>query len=198
MGTRALVPVLRAMPRCTSTSTRCRTSDASATVADITGYCVPRTSKHVAEAADFLAFASGDRGSRCTAETGSVVPANLAALHSPAFTAAGPVPAQQPVFDQRDPARRHDAVRAGLAGRGQPDPAAARPAVLRAGPRPRHAAAADRRGVRAAAGRGPRPRRARLAVQLRGAALRPRRWRSRRGPRRPVRPARDRPPASAR
>ena len=39
----------------------------SATVADVSGYCVSRTSAHIDEAADFVAFASSDAGSAITA-----------------------------------------------------------------------------------------------------------------------------------
>ena len=66
--------------------------------------------------------------------------------------AEGPSAEEHRRVRQRDAPRRHDAEPAGLARRGQPDPAAARPAVLRPGPRPRRAAAPDRQAVLGADG----------------------------------------------
>jgi hypothetical protein len=66
----------------------------------MTGYCISQGSEHVPETADFLAFASGDRGSQILADSGAVVPANIAALHSQAFTEPGEFPRNSAVFDE--------------------------------------------------------------------------------------------------
>ncbi len=106
LGTRALVPELRAHPSLHFDAYPLPYLDAFKTVADITGYCIAKDSAHVSEAADFLKFASGDRASQLLAATGSVVPANLAALHSVAFTQPGRFPRNSSVFD--DDIRRAD------------------------------------------------------------------------------------------
>jgi multiple sugar transport system substrate-binding protein len=62
------------------------------TVADVTGFCLSSTTTHVDEAADFLAFASGEKGATILAETGAVVPAHLPTLNSLAFTQPGEQP----------------------------------------------------------------------------------------------------------
>jgi len=68
------------------------------TIADVSGYCISRSSEHVAAAADFLAFASSNRGARITARSGGIVPANLVALRSPAFQQPGRFPVNVNVF----------------------------------------------------------------------------------------------------
>ncbi len=62
------------------------------TVADVTGFCLSSTTEHADEAADFLAFASGEKGATILAETGEVVPAHLPTLNSLAFTQPGEQP----------------------------------------------------------------------------------------------------------
>ena len=62
--------------------------------------------RFLAEAADFLAFASGEEGSKIMAGSGAIVPANLAALHSPAFAEPSQFPRNSAVFD--DVIRRAD------------------------------------------------------------------------------------------
>lgn len=90
--TRALVPELRTaddldfdvfpLPRLAK----------ARTVADVTGFCLSSTTEHVDQAADFLAFASGEKGATILAETGEVVPAHLPTLNSLAFTQPGEQP----------------------------------------------------------------------------------------------------------
>lgn len=98
IGTRALVPVLRATPGLDFDVYPLPSLGRAATVADVSGYCVSRTSKHIDDAVDFLAFASSDEGAAITAESGGVVPANLATLHSPAFEQKGRQPQNTDVF----------------------------------------------------------------------------------------------------
>ena len=62
------------------------------TVADVTGFCLSSSTEHLEEAADFLAFASGEKGSKILAETGAVVPAHLPTLNSLSFTQPGEQP----------------------------------------------------------------------------------------------------------
>jgi multiple sugar transport system substrate-binding protein len=108
IGTRALVPRLRDKPDLHFDVFPLPNLGRSRTVADMTGYCLAKGSQHVPEAADFLAFASGDEGSEILAGSGAVVPANIAALHSPQFTEPSRFPRNSDVFDQV--IRRADAV----------------------------------------------------------------------------------------
>jgi multiple sugar transport system substrate-binding protein len=98
IGTRAMVPQLRQATGLVFDVYPLPTFSRFQTVADVTGYCISRTSDKVAPAADFLAFASGDEGSRITARSGGVVPANLAALRSRAFQQPGRAPDNVGVF----------------------------------------------------------------------------------------------------
>lgn len=68
------------------------------TVADVTGFCVSATTDHTEAAADFLAFATGEKGSSILAETGAVVPAHLPTLNSLSFTQPGEQPETVSVF----------------------------------------------------------------------------------------------------
>ena len=116
-------PAAREAGPATSTSTRCRTSGARRTFADVTGYCVARTPSTCRRRSTSWTSPAATTASKILASSGAVVPANLAALHSPQFLDPSRFPRDSVVFDARDPARRPDAQRAGLAGRGQPDPA---------------------------------------------------------------------------
>ena len=98
IGTRALVPRLRDRPALRFDVFPLPSLGRPRTIADITGYCISKTSAHVPEAADFLAFASSKKAASITAETGAVVPANLAALHSDAFLQPGQLPDNADVF----------------------------------------------------------------------------------------------------
>jgi multiple sugar transport system substrate-binding protein len=99
VGTRALVPRLRQTPDLHFDVLPLPSLGRFRTVADITGYCISKTSTHVPEAADFLAFASQKEAASITAESGAVVPANLAALHSDAFVQPGRFPESAEVFN---------------------------------------------------------------------------------------------------
>ena len=70
----------------------------SRTMADVTGFCLSATSEHTEEAADFLAYASGEKGQAILAQTGAVVPAHLPTLNSLAFTQPGEQPESVLVF----------------------------------------------------------------------------------------------------
>jgi multiple sugar transport system substrate-binding protein len=98
IGTRALVPRLRHQPGLRFDVFPLPSFDRLTTVADVTGYCISRESRHVDAAADFIAFASGDRGARITAASGGVVPANLAVLQSRTFLQPGRFPRNAEVF----------------------------------------------------------------------------------------------------
>lgn len=108
IGTRAMVPRLRQANGLVFDVYPLPTFSRFQTVADVTGYCISRPSDHVEPAADFLAFASGDEGSRITARSGGVVPANLAALRSRAFQQPGRAPDNVGVFT--DFVRRADTM----------------------------------------------------------------------------------------
>lgn len=98
IGTRALVPDLRAVPGLRFDVFPLPSLGRSQTIADVSGYCVASDSPRIAEAVDFLAFASGDKGAALTAVSGGIVPANLNALHSPSFEQPGRFPANVEVF----------------------------------------------------------------------------------------------------
>jgi multiple sugar transport system substrate-binding protein len=100
IGTRALVPRLREKPDLHFDVFPLPSLGRSRTLADVTGYCIAKGTPHEAEAADFLAFASGDKGSEIMAGSGAIVPANLAALHSDAFTEPTQFPRNGAVFDE--------------------------------------------------------------------------------------------------
>ncbi len=97
-GTRRLVPQLRRTPGLRFDVYPLPSLGRSATVADVRGYCVSRTSRHIDEAVDFIAFASSDTGAAITAASGGVVPANLVTLHSPAFEQREQLPGNTDVF----------------------------------------------------------------------------------------------------
>ncbi len=59
------------------------------TTADISGLCLAASGEHQEAAADFLAWATAEEGSRILAETGAVVPAHVPTLNSPAFLQSG-------------------------------------------------------------------------------------------------------------
>ena len=103
IGTRALVPRLRERPSLHFDVFPLPSLGRSRTIAEITGYCIAKSSAHVPEAADFLAFASSKRAASITAETGAIVPANLAALHSDAFLQPGQFPENTDVFNASIP-----------------------------------------------------------------------------------------------
>ncbi len=100
IGTRALVPRLREKPDLHFDVYPLPSLGRSRTIAEMTGLCMSKDTEHVDEAADFLAYASGDEASEVLAATGAIVPANVAALHSPAFTDPGKFPRNSQVFDQ--------------------------------------------------------------------------------------------------
>lgn len=68
------------------------------TVGRSSGLCLSATTPHPEETADFLAYVASDEGSALLAETGYVVPTNLAAAHSASFLQPGRAPANAAVF----------------------------------------------------------------------------------------------------
>jgi len=98
LGTRALVPRLRQHPDLDFDVLPLPKIGSQSTIAQITGYCINKASEHVDRAADFIAFASRDEGAAITAQSGAIVPANLAVLHSEAFTQPGRLPQDEQVF----------------------------------------------------------------------------------------------------
>jgi multiple sugar transport system substrate-binding protein len=100
IGTRALVPRLRDNPDLHFDVFPLPNLGRSRTVAEMTGYCLAKGSEHVPQAADFLAWASGDKGSQILAGSGAIVPANIAALHSAQFAEPSQFPRNSDVFDE--------------------------------------------------------------------------------------------------
>jgi len=98
IGTRAMVPQLREATDLRFDAYPLPSFGRFQTIADVSGYCISRESAHVGEAADFVAFASSNRGARITARSGGIVPANLVAMRSPAFQQPGRFPVHVNVF----------------------------------------------------------------------------------------------------
>jgi multiple sugar transport system substrate-binding protein len=99
VGTRSLVPRLREKADLHFDVFPLPSLGRARTIADMTGYCVAKGTEHLPEAIDFLAYASGDDASKTLAASGSVVPANLAALHSAEFLDPSRFPRDSLVFD---------------------------------------------------------------------------------------------------
>jgi multiple sugar transport system substrate-binding protein len=108
IGTRDLVPRLRAHPDLRFDVFPLPSLRRPQTIADVTGYCISRESRHIEDAADFVAFASTKKGAGLTARSGGIVPANLEALHSNAFEQPGQLPLNVDVF--ADVMRRADVM----------------------------------------------------------------------------------------
>lgn len=98
VGTRALVPKLRHNRELRFDVYPMPSLGRSTTIADVSGLCINRETQHQSAAADFLAFASGDRGATITARSGGVVPANLNVQSSDAFTQTDRFPLNVDVF----------------------------------------------------------------------------------------------------
>lgn len=98
IGTRDLVPRLRERGPMRFGVAPLPALTRQRTVADVSGFCISRGSTDVEAAADFLAFATGEEGGELLAASGTVVPANLAALHSTAFEQPGQQPRDADVF----------------------------------------------------------------------------------------------------
>jgi multiple sugar transport system substrate-binding protein len=100
MGTRALVPELRHRKNLVFDVYPLPSLGRPTTIADVSGYCINHDSEHVSDAADFLAFAVGNRGSALVARSGAVVPANLIAQRSPAFMQVNKFPINADIFSR--------------------------------------------------------------------------------------------------
>ncbi len=98
IGTRSMVPRLRQTNSLRFDAYPLPSLGRFQTIADVSGYCINQSSEHVGAAADFLAFASSDRGAEITARSGGIVPANLDALRSDAFVQPGQLPYNVAVF----------------------------------------------------------------------------------------------------
>ena len=77
-----------------------RVGSRARSVADVSGFCLSAATEHTEAAADFLTFASGERGSTILSQTGEVVSAHVPTLNSLAFTQPGEAPASVGVFDE--------------------------------------------------------------------------------------------------
>ncbi len=100
LGTRALVPELRAFRGLDFEAFPLPSLGGFRTISSITGYCMSSGTEHVKAAADFITFAVGREGATITSQSGHVVPSNVEVLHSPAFTQPGRQPANAFLFSQ--------------------------------------------------------------------------------------------------
>lgn len=98
LGFRDLTPPLRAQDDLTFDVMPLPRIGSEATVGRSAGLCLSATTLHPEETADFLAYAVSTEGASLLAETGYVVPTNLAAVHSEAFLQPGKAPASANVF----------------------------------------------------------------------------------------------------
>jgi multiple sugar transport system substrate-binding protein len=98
LGTRALVPRLRHTKNLSFDVYPLPRIGRFQTIADVSGYCINHDSENVSATADFLAFASSDRGAAIVARSGAVVPANLTTAQSPAFEQTNKYPLNADVF----------------------------------------------------------------------------------------------------
>jgi multiple sugar transport system substrate-binding protein len=98
VGFRDLVPQLRATPGLHFDVMPLPRLPGEATLGSVRALCLARGAGHVAAAADFLAYAVGDRAARVLARTGFAMPSNLDAVNSPAFLQPGSQPRHARVF----------------------------------------------------------------------------------------------------
>ncbi len=98
LGFRDLTPVLRAEPDLAFDVMPLPRIGGEATIGNSSGLCLGADSLHPEETADFLAYAVSDEAAALLAETGYVVPTNLAAVHSASFLQPGRHPASAGVF----------------------------------------------------------------------------------------------------
>jgi len=98
LGFRDLTPRLRAEGGAAFDVMPLPAIGSQVTVGRSSGLCLSATTPHPRETADFLAYVASDEGSALLAETGYVVPTNLAAAYSPSFLQPGQAPASAAVF----------------------------------------------------------------------------------------------------
>lgn len=100
VGTKAVVPELRSKEGLDFEVMPLPRLAQPVTVAEVTGYCIASGTDHLTEAADFVKFATGGRGSKILTETGAVVPAHLPTLNSTAFGQPAAPPDDAEVFTE--------------------------------------------------------------------------------------------------
>jgi multiple sugar transport system substrate-binding protein len=98
VGTRADVPLFRRTSSLDFDVFPLPSLGHAQTIAHVSGYCLSKDSPHRQAAADFLAFASSDKGAALTAKSGAVVPANLDVRASEAFAQRDKFPVSSGVF----------------------------------------------------------------------------------------------------
>ena len=99
LGTRALVPELRATEGLNFDVLPVPAISATATSGDVTGLCLSARTKNTVEAADFLAYASSPDAVRQVARTGYVVPTNQQVALSDDFLQPTQMPLHSSVFN---------------------------------------------------------------------------------------------------
>ncbi len=108
IGTRDLVPRLRATTDLSFDVYPLPRLGRMRTLAEVAGYCINKQTEHTDAAADFVTFASQNQGAAIMARSGAVVPANLEVLNSDAFDDPTRFPRNAEVFDSS--IRRADAM----------------------------------------------------------------------------------------
>ena len=104
IGTRALVPSMREATDLHFDVAPLPRIGTAVTTSLMNGYCIAKTSEHIEQAADFIAFAVAGDGVKIAAASGRMVPSSLDALHSPEFLQEDLQPQDSAVFG--DQARR--------------------------------------------------------------------------------------------
>lgn len=97
-ASRAVLPELRAKEGLTFDVAPLPKISSTETTAAMNAYCIARTSEHVEEAADFIAFAVDGPGVEISALTGATVPVQLEVLHNSEFLQPGQQPLHAQVF----------------------------------------------------------------------------------------------------
>ena len=98
LGTRALLPELRAVRGFDFDVFPLPSLGAPATISSISGYCMSSGTEDIEAAADFIAFAVSRQGATITGRSGYVVPSNVEVAHSRAFNQPGKQPANAFLF----------------------------------------------------------------------------------------------------
>ncbi|HET7691043.1 MAG TPA: extracellular solute-binding protein [Nocardioidaceae bacterium] len=97
-ATRAVLPSLRAVPSLRFDIAPLPRLDGTESTATMSALCIAKSSEHVEEAADFIAFAVDGPGVEISAQTGATVPVQLDVLHSPVFLQPDQLPRNAQVY----------------------------------------------------------------------------------------------------
>lgn len=98
VGDRTLTPVIRTKPGFLFGTMPMPKLTRGATTATVKGFCLAKKSEHPDQAADLLAFLSSEDSAKALADTGYIVPTNIAAIRSSGFAQPGSNPRGSAAF----------------------------------------------------------------------------------------------------